>query len=114
VLDQCAYGGARAGGPTAAAGSGVALPGTRVTVRGQAGHVVSHRPGASPLAGYDDFAWRALWWTEGHEIVVLISQRAASGHPALLSVPELVAVAGDLWCVRPARCRSTSGHEPRR
>jgi hypothetical protein len=81
-------------------------------VRGQAGHVVNHRPGVPPLAGYDDFAWRALWWTEGHEIVVLISQRTASSQPALLSVPELVAVAGDLWCVRPAACRSPGGHEP--
>jgi hypothetical protein len=114
VLDQCAYGGARAGGRTAAAGSGVTLPGTRVTVRAQAGHVVEHRPGVPSLAGYDDFAWRALWWTEGHEVVVLISQRTASSHPALLSVPELVAVADDLWCVRRAACRSPSGHEPGR
>jgi hypothetical protein len=114
VLDQCAYGGERAGGPTAADGSGVTLPGTRVTVRGHAGHVVEHRPGVPPLAGYDDFAWRALWWTEGHEVVVLISQRTASSHPALPSLPELVAVADDLWCVRPAACRSPSGHEPRR
>ena len=118
VLDQCANGSARTGvpapGPTAAAGSGVALPGTRVTVRGQAGHVVSHRPSAGPPAGYDDYAWRALWWTEGHEIVVLISQRTASNQPALLSVPELVAVADDLWCVHPAACRSPRGHEPGR
>jgi hypothetical protein len=110
VLDQCAYGGARAGapspGPTPAAGSGVALDGTRVTVRGQAGHVVTHLPGAS---GLEDYSWRALWWTEGHEILVLISQRTASSEPALLSVPELVAVADDLWCVRQAACRSPRG-----
>ena len=109
-LDQCAYGGASAAaptrGPAVGAGSGVPLPGTRVTVRGQAGHVLTHGPGS-----YDDFAWRALWWTEGHEIVVLISQRTASSQPALLTVPELVAVADDLWCVRPAACRSPSGHD---
>jgi hypothetical protein len=106
-LDECAYAGAGAPapGPTPGAGTPAALPGTPTAVRGQAGRVVDHPRGTGSLSWDDNPPWRALWWTEGHEIVVLISQRTAPVQPALLSVSQLVAVADELWCVRPAACR---------
>jgi hypothetical protein len=102
VLDQCANDRAGPAAPAPSPPVG-ARHGPKVTVRGRPGHIVDYTPDATPSAGYEHL-WRALWWTEGHEIVVLISQRTASSQPALLSVPELVAVADDLWCVRPAAC----------
>ena len=106
-LDQCAYAGgaAPAPGPTAGAGTGTALPGTRLAVRGQVGRLVDHAGGTGSLPFYDNNPWRALWWADGHEIVVLISQRTDPSQPPLLSASQLVAVADDLWCVRPAACR---------
>lgn len=114
-LDQCAYGGAgsaaAAPSPAAGAGPGRLSAGPKVTVRGRPGHVVDHTPNATPSADYV-YPWRALWWVEAHEIVVLISQRTASSQPPLLTPAQLVAVADDLWCVQPAACRSPGGHRP--
>jgi hypothetical protein len=104
LLDQCAYGGAGPAAPAPSPAVG-ARPGPNVTVRGRPGHIVDYTPNATPSVGYD-YPWRALWWTEGHEIVVLI------GQSALLSASQLVAVADDLWCLRPAACRSPGGHRP--
>jgi hypothetical protein len=105
-LDQCGYAGAGAPapGPTPGAGTPAALPGTPVAVRRHAGRVVDHPRGTGSLSWDDNPPWRALWWTQGDEIVVLISQRTAPSQPALLSVSQLVAVADDLWCARPAAC----------
>jgi hypothetical protein len=97
LLDQCAYGGA------AGTGSGHTLTGTTVTGRGRPGHLVDHAPGAPPWSGYE-YSWRALWWTEGDEIVVLASKRFR-GDPPLPPGSRLVAVANALSCPKTATCR---------
>jgi hypothetical protein len=115
LLDQCAYGGAGPA-PTASAYPGVHSAGPLVTVRGRPAHVVDYTPDATSSAEYEDHPWRALWWTEGHEIAVLISQRADASLPPLLTASQLIAVADDLWCVRRAACQSpvrlTATHRP--
>ncbi len=90
-LEQCAYRGAAAEatptpGPAAGTRSGVALEGMPVTVRGRAGHVVEHRPNAPPWAGYE-YSWRARWWMEDNQIVVLAREATRRWRPRLSSWP---------------------------
>jgi hypothetical protein len=104
-LDQCAHSGTSLAAPTVAPASpGVPMRPFLVTVRGRTGHVLGYAPGAASLES-GGYPWRALWWTEDHEIVVLTSRRTDASQPPLLTASQLVAVADNLWCLRPAACR---------